>query len=72
GAKAGASAAVTFSWKNSGRSADYKQIILSAWGNGNRRRIEERTVHSSRSGVTEEVAIDFARLITEDLMDDLF
>lgn len=71
GAKAGASAAVTFSWKNRDRSADYKQIILSAWGNGNRRRIEERTVRSSRSGVTEEVAIDFARLITEDLMDDL-
>ncbi|GER71580.1 hypothetical protein BpJC7_28830 [Weizmannia acidilactici] len=65
---AGAYAWITFSWQNTKKSDAYKSIIRSLWGG---RHFEERSVYSSFSGTSEEVIIDFNRLITEDLMDDL-
>ncbi|KHD86063.1 hypothetical protein G4D61_10360 [Bacillus ginsengihumi] len=65
----GAFVKVLFTWKQEEKSASYKKLITSLWGE--ERSYEYRTIFSSHEDPKEEIIIDFQRIVTEDMMDDL-
>lgn len=63
----GAFVHITFTWKESNKK--YMDMIKQHWGSEHI--YEERKLYSSLNGVKEEVIINFSRIITEDMIDDL-
>jgi len=63
----GAFVHISFTWDSS--SKQYMEKIKEHWGLEHI--YEERKIYSSLNGVKEEIIIDFSRIITEDMMDDL-
>ncbi|KQL54089.1 hypothetical protein AN964_11680 [Heyndrickxia shackletonii] len=63
----GAFVNISFTWNDTGKK--YIDRIKEHWGPEHN--YEERKIYSSLNGVKEEIIINFSRLITEDMIDDL-
>ncbi len=67
--RAGALITLIFSWKNGKWSKHDEEKVKQLWGE--ERTYERRDIISSQAGTVSELIIEFNRLITEEMVDDL-
>jgi hypothetical protein len=60
---------LTFSWIETENKNDINEIIKQLWGN--HRSYDERKIISSIHGIRREIIIEFNRIVTEEMLDDL-
>ncbi|MGE8204250.1 hypothetical protein ACQKP0_06760 [Heyndrickxia sp. NPDC080065] len=65
----GVFATISYSWELNEKAKQYFKIIKDHWGPDYT--YDERRIFSSLHGTKEEIKIDFTRLITEDMIDDV-